>query len=354
MARTQLTSKPDTRDRDASTVLLDALPPLEVGAQVLVMGDRTNMVGNDLRGRRVGVTPWLRVSAGTQTGTSWPVGGPYDAATLRLPTSKAAFEMALHAAGAHLKPGAPLWVYGANDEGIKSARTRMRPLYGPLAVLDARKHCRVVEALRPDAIPDHKTTLADFKETVALDLPDGSYAHITYPGLFAKGHLDPGTEALLGVLPALNGTPRVLDFACGTGVIAGAIGRRCPDAELWMTDADAVAIEAATENVPAARALCGDAWGALPAIRHFDYVFSNPPIHTGKGRNYQVLTALVNDAPARMVPKGELWLVTQRQIPVEGLLNARYSAVQLAWEDTRFRVWTASGPRKDWKPPTTP
>ncbi|MEL6342654.1 MAG: methyltransferase [Myxococcota bacterium] len=350
MARTRLTNKPDTRDRDASTVLLDALPALEPGARVLVIDDQNQMVRTDLRNRRVAAVPWSRVSVDNRQGTPWPVGGPYDAATLRLPRSKDAFEMALHAAASVLKPGAPLWVYGANDEGIKSARTRIKPLYGEILVLDARKHCRALEANRPDPIPDLKPSLADFRTVSALDLPEGPIEHALYPGMFAKGRLDEGTRALLDILPEMTGTPQVLDFACGAGVIGGAIQRRCPSAEIWMSDADAVAVEAAKENVPTAQVVCGDAWQPLPAIRHFDYIFSNPPIHTGKGRDYTTLSALINDAPGRMVTKGELWIVTQRQIPVEGLLEARYATVQLIWEDTRFRVWSASAPRKAFSP----
>jgi len=349
MSTSRLTTKPDFRDEHATTVLLDALPPLPLDASVLVIGDRLGQVAPDLTNRKLSVTTWNRIAHRAQSAQPWPAAGPFDAATLRLPRGKTSLELSLHAIASVLKPGAPLWVYGANDEGIKSVRTRLKPLMGEVTTLDARKHCRVVEAHRPAEIPGLHPTLEDFRQEMALPLPEGEVTHITYPGIFAKGKLDDGTFALLNVLPPIKEKARVLDFACGAGVIGGVLQRRHPEIELWMTDADAIAVHAAQQNIPNARGICGDAWRGLPAIRHFDYVFSNPPIHTGKGRDYTVLTELIDLAPTRMRIGAELWLVTQRQIPVDGPLEARYNDVQRVHEDSRFWVWRASAPKSDKK-----
>lgn len=344
MSRKTLTTKPDTRDEDATTVMLDALPPLAVGGRVLVVGDRTGRVAPDLKNRGLEVERWDRRALDSRPGTPWPAPGPYDAAVVRLPRGKAELEMTLHAAAADLKPGAPLYVYGANDEGIKSVPRHTEPLLGETVSLDARKHCRLLEALRPDEIPGLKRSLSEFRAVVSLPMADGPVDHVSYPGVFAKGGLDEGTEALLAALPPLSPKARVLDFACGAGVISGALLRKRPELEIWMTDADAISVEAARENVPGARALCGDRWAAVPAIRHFHYVVSNPPIHTGKGRDYTVLSDLISQAPVRMRDKGQLWIVVQRQIPAEAPLRETFNKVNLAWEDTRFRVWTAEAP----------
>ncbi|MFT4979953.1 MAG: 16S rRNA (guanine1207-N2)-methyltransferase, partial [Myxococcota bacterium] len=166
MARKTLTAKPDTRDDDATTVMLDALPPIAVGGRVLVVGDRTGRVVPDLSNRSLTVHRWNRRAVGSQSATAWPEAGPYDAAVVRLPRSKAELEMTLHAAAADLKPGAPLYVYGANDEGIKSVGNRMASLLGETIALDARKHCRVVEFLRPEEIVGLKRSLAEFRERI--------------------------------------------------------------------------------------------------------------------------------------------------------------------------------------------
>jgi 16S rRNA (guanine1207-N2)-methyltransferase len=343
---TALISRDDDRDKTATEVLLNALPPIDPGSSVLVIDDRSGLVGRELTDRKLSVTPWSRFARGNHPGQAWPEGGPFDAATLRLPRSKEGLELALNAAASQLKPGALLWVYGANDEGIKSAHKRITPLYGEVYVLDTRQHCRVLEMSRPESIPALRSTLADFKRTLTLPLPDGEREVVSYPGVFAKGRLDPGTAMLLGALPPIEDGARVLDFACGAGIIAGYVARKYPEAALWMTDADAISLAAAKENAPTAAGLCGDRWGGIQGSRQFDRIFSNPPIHEGKGRTYGVLNDLIEGAPVRLRPGGQLWIVAQRQIPVDQVLGETFRKVALATEDTRFRVWSAQGRRR--------
>ena len=340
---TELTACPDNRSSIASSVLLDSLPPIEPDSTVLVIDDRGGEVTRDLISRRLKVTSWSRYAVGKVPGTPWPAEGIVDAATLRLPRSKEALEFALHAAASRLKPGAPLWVYGANDEGIKSAHRRIAPLFGETMTVDARRHCRVVEATRPEQIDGLKATLAEFQRTLRLPLPDGERDVVSYPGVFAKGKLDPGTAMLLGALPELTPEMRVLDFACGAGLIAGAIVRKYPETPVWMSDVDAISLEAALANVPTATATCADRWEGIEASRQFDRIISNPPIHEGKGRTYGVLTDLIAGAPARLRSGGQLWVVTQRQIPTDRVLKETFKKVTLATEDSRFRVWYAQG-----------
>ena len=49
-----------------------------------------------------------------------------------------------------------------------------------------------------------------------------------YPGLFAAGGLDVMTAALLRALPPPPRGANVLDFCCGSGAIAAALGAREP------------------------------------------------------------------------------------------------------------------------------
>ncbi|MFT4976950.1 MAG: 16S rRNA (guanine1207-N2)-methyltransferase, partial [Myxococcota bacterium] len=170
--------------------------------------------------------------------------------------------------------------------------------------------------------------------------------HTSYPGVFAKGTLDAGSAALLNAMPPLGPKVRLLDFACGAGVIGGALLRKRPEMEVWMTDADAVSVKAAAENVPEARVLCGDGWRAVPTVRHFHMIVANPPIHTGKGRDYSVLNDFISQAPTRMRDKAQLWLVAQRQVPANVPLSETFSRVRVAWEDSRYRVWCAEIPQR--------
>ena len=73
---------------------------------------------DQLRRRGVWADRWTRWSVGQHIGSPWPDGPQVDGAILRLPKSKSELEFALQAITTRLKPEHPLWVIGANDEGL--------------------------------------------------------------------------------------------------------------------------------------------------------------------------------------------------------------------------------------------
>jgi 16S rRNA (guanine1207-N2)-methyltransferase len=285
---------------------------------------------------------WRRMSGPLGPASAWPEGRAFDAACVRLSKDKVAFEMALHAAASVLKPEVPVWVYGANDEGIKSAAKRMTTVCDPVTVVDARRHCRVLEGhLRSD--PTHlKSSLEDWATTCQLEFEDSVIAQRSYPGVFAKGRLDPGTKLLLSTLPALGEADVVLDYAAGSGVIGLGLKQRQPKLTLTLLEADAVALEAAKHNLPDATAVLGHTLKDLPTSTPFDTIVANPPYHSGKARSTAVIARLIQGAPEHLSGGGSLWMVLQSQVDVLTELNAHFESVEVAAHDRRYKVWRAS------------
>ncbi|MEC7949156.1 MAG: methyltransferase [Myxococcota bacterium] len=339
------TGRAQAREDTLAEVLLGALE-LPDGAAVLVVDDGPDAIGRELEARGHAVTRWWRMATLQHGATAWPLPGPYGAATIRLSKDKRAFEMAVHAALSVLQPGAPLLVYGANDEGIKSVPRRLEGILPGLETVEARRHCRVLETMRPSALPGLRGELDAWSRTETLAFGDSPVSHTVFPGVFAKGGLDEGTASLLATMPDPPAGASVLDFACGAGVIAGALQRRVPDLKLQLLDADAVSAEAARRNLPDAMVRIGASWSALPAYQRYDRIVSNPPIHSGKERDYSVLQRLIAGAPSRLVDEGELWMVLQRQVPVRDELWLCFDEVEEAWSNTRFRVWRAARPSR--------
>ncbi len=274
--------------------------------------------------------------------TAWPEGKAFDAACVRLSKDKGAFEMALHAAASVLQPEVPVWVYGANDEGIKSAAKRMTTVCDPVTVVDARRHCRVLEGRVRAGNPHILRTLEDWASTCQLEFSDGAIAQRTYPGVFAKGQLDPGTKLLLSTLPAFSEADAVLDYAAGSGVIGLGLKQRQPQLTLTVLEADAVALEAAKHNLPDATAVLGHALKDLPSSARFDTIVANPPYHSGKARSTAVIARLIQAAPERLSGGGSLWMVLQSQVDVLKELSAHFESVEIAAKDRRYKVWRAS------------
>lgn len=339
------TGRAQAREETLTEVLLGALD-LPDGAAVLVVDDGPDTIGPALEARGHAVTRWFRMATLQHGAKPWPEPGPYGAATVRLSKDKQAFEMAVHAALSVLTPGAPLVVYGGNDEGIKSVPKRLASVLPGLQTVEAKRHCRVLEAMRPDEIDGLKPSLAEWARTESLAFDDAPVEHTAFPGVFAKGRLDAATAALLRVIPDPPAGAALLDYGCGAGVIGGALLRRVPDLKLQLLDADAVAAEAARRNLPDALVRVGASWSSLPAYQRYDRIVSNPPIHDGKERDYSVLQRLIDGAAGRLVDTGELWLVLQRQVPVSEELWLRFDEVEEVWSDPRFRVWRAARPSR--------
>lgn len=314
------------RERRVTQVAIDTLRALD-GAMTLVAEDQ-------LFADRLQARLWSRWSEKTRLGEAYPPEGSYEAATLRLPKSRKSFEMASHFLARSLSSDGALYIYGANDEGIRSAHKKLALIYEHIETIATRRKCRVLRASDP-IISELRTQLDDWAEIQTIEIKGVKQSWVSYPGLFAKGKLDEATAMLLEEL-SIKGT--VLDFACGTGVSTKGLVQ-CGADKVDALDADALAVLATRHNVPEANVYLGDGWQAVKERGLWDTIVSNPPIHKGFGEDYEVLRSLIHHAPRRT---RRLIIVVQRQIPVKKYLEKSFRKVNILRENSRFRVWEAS------------
>jgi 16S rRNA (guanine1207-N2)-methyltransferase len=310
---------------------------LDLGGPVLV----ANHVGRLpalLADRSIVVTQWhRRLVAGGPTARAWPPPGPFEVAMLRLPKARDEQEMAAHACLGSLREARRLIVYGGNDEGIRSAASLLARLGGEVETVAARGHGRVLAARRPADATELRTSLPAWRVVAPLEIAGVARDWITYPGVFAAGRVDEGTALLIGALPPLHAGSHVLDYGCGSGVIGAAALAREPGIALDLLDNDAVALEAARENVPDARLILAP--GLAGAAGSWDVILSNPPLHSGFAEDHALLEGLITDAPRRLRPGGCLAIVVQRRVPLDRLLARHFARVAVAAETSRYRVW---------------
>ncbi len=328
-----------------AAVMAGCIVTLPGDGAILIANDATGAIGRDISARlgiekRRLITWHRRLPASVRGALAapWPHGGPYAAAIVRLPKARAEYEMTLHAVASVLTPDAPLWLYGANDEGIKSAAKPMAALLGAVTVADTRNHCRVLVTKRPPEITGLRPRLADWRQTMCIEIAGESREFVTYPGLFAQGRLDAGTHLLLENLPELRPASDVLDFGTGMGIVAAAVRARWPEARLTLVDTDAVALEAARENVPDALYETG-----LGAARpeSLDAILSNPPIHDGKQEDHGALQDLIRRAPGLLRRGGTFEIVVQRRVGASSLVREALGECTVVAEDDVFQVLCA-------------
>lgn len=321
----------------ATGVALGLLDQLAPGERPLVVEEASGELRAGLSTRGCVAQAWLRnVGAGGEA-RAWPPAGPFSAAFVRLPKAKGALDLALHAAASVTAGRAPMYLFGANDEGIRSAASRLAAVTEDVRTLDTRRHCRVLMGVRREEIAGLKAQLSDWRAAADIEIAGVRRSWVSYPGLFAGGRLDDGTAMLLAHLPELRAGARVLDFGCGTGVIGAAILAKQPQAGVDLIDMDAVAIEAVRENVPSGKAMLGDRLAATGKGR-YDVIVSNPPLHAGVEEDHGAMQRLIRDAPGRLNGGGVLQLVVQRRVKAAELMQAAFGNVAVVAEDGRYRV----------------
>lgn len=334
----------DWRDQAAADLLTRHLPPALPSGPALVVEDPLPDVGRALEARGVSVVFWNRRAFGGRRATPWPPEGPFAMAALRLPKAKDELIMSLHAVGSVLRPGGEVLLYGAGDEGIQSALGPLQELFRDGGTLGIGGRCRVLRGRRPEDGSNFQSPLGVWRTSFILSFAGVKREWVSYPGIFAHGHLDSGTRLLLDCLPSLQAESRVLDFGCGTGIIGGVIQKREKSALVDLLDVDAVCLAAAKENVPGARLLLSDGFGSGSDSR-YDLIVSNPPIHRGKAQDPSLVTAMVREAVGYLKPGGSLVLVVQRRFDVESVLKGSFRRVAALGRDPVFAVWEGRHPR---------
>ena len=310
----------------------EALPSLS--ADTLIVNDYTHALQH-LVGNR-----WNIYTSGKVSGQSVPptVDGGYAAAVVRLSTNKEQLRMMLSLLNSVLKESAPIWIVGANDEGIKSFPKTAKGYVDDVETIDIRQRARLLQGVKGN----QKAILEDWMEVQSILLNGQSVEWKTLPGVFNKGQLDAGTDYLLSVLAdyPIKRTFQLADFACGTGVIARWLADRFPNAQIDAMDADSWSIELAKQNAPTVKHRLVDGWTGMPRDCRYDLVISNPPVHIGKESDYTVLTGLIRDAKTRLHYRGQILLVTLHHIPIQRLAEeAEYRIVEVVAHNNRYKVW---------------
>ncbi|MGR4863855.1 class I SAM-dependent methyltransferase [Caulobacter sp. LARHSG274] len=200
----------------------------------------------------------------------------------------------------------------------------------------AKRHQRICVALKPATVTGLEAAIAEGAPR-RLD-GDGLW---TQPGVFSWDRLDPGTALLLKALPPLAGAGA--DLGCGIGVLSHAVLASPKVTRLTLIDLDRRAVEAARRNVvePRVEVLWADARRGAELLSGLDFVVTNPPFHEAGGEDKGLGQAFIKAAAAMLRKSGVLWLVANRHLPYEAVLNEHFKTVRPVADAGGFKVYEA-------------
>lgn len=231
--------------------------------------------------------------------------------------------------------GGPVVVDGDRVNGVDGILRDLGGRVGGLANLP-KAHGRVIWF-------DAGADLSDWAEAAA---PRRVGDWLTAAGVFSADGPDPGSVALLAALPPLKG--RVADLGAGWGFLsAGVLASSPAVSEIHLIEDDATALDCARVNVTDPRAVFhwADALRPVPGAP-FDAVAMNPPFHASRAADPGLGRAFLDAGVRALAPHGTLWLVANRHLPYESLLDEVFVTVETLPGTPAFKIIRASKPRR--------
>ncbi|AOY87252.1 16S rRNA methyltransferase [Marinobacter salinus] len=271
----------------------------------------------------------------------------FDTVVVFLPKARAELDLRLALARWLSAPEATLILLGEKKEGIAGAVKQFKAIAPEATKIDSARHCQVWRATGIEPLTSFD--LEAWMGWHRIECAGVSVDVAGLPGIFSQGELDGGTEALLETFVQ---TPlkadRVLDFACGAGVIGAWLQSWQREREGGHATVDGVDVQsqavicarATYERAAAAGTIIAsdglaEIEGSWPAI------VTNPPFHSGVKTDISMTENFLRDVSRHLESRGELRLVANSFLPYETLIKRFIGPVERLYEDRRFCVYRA-------------
>lgn len=281
---------------------------------------------------------WDHDTVTLYTGVSPQFTGTFDTIVVFYPKSKEQLAFTLGLLKNIIGANTAVFVCGDNKGGIKSLASHAQKLGLGANKLDNAKHC-LWFSLFGDFNSLTKVSAISFTINVAGE----TLTLRSLPGVFNHGKLDTGTALLLENLPEVT-QGKVLDFACGCGVIGAMLKRKHPEIELYSSDISSLAVESTeltlTANQLSGTVIASDGIPDLP--KQFDCIVSNPPFHTGIKTDYSIVDTFIRQSSARLSANGSLTIVANSHLAYMELLQQSFKKVTLKAKANGFSVYRAT------------
>ncbi|GAV20989.1 16S rRNA (guanine1207-N2)-methyltransferase [Mariprofundus micogutta] len=224
----------------------------------------------------------------------------------------------------------------ANNHGAKSYESSLKKLAGNVSS-SSKSKCRIFSARKTDSLNfEWMTQWMEAGQPRKIELP----GLISQPGLFSWDRADIGSLLLLEQLPKLTGTG--MDLCSGYGLLGKQILAGSPGIQtLHMIEADFLAVECARTNTAKWRDKVQLQWSdatkdELPT--QLDWIVCNPPFHTGQTRDVDLGQTIIKRACKSLKKGGTIYLVANRQLPYEHVLESELHEGQKLIEANGFKV----------------
>lgn len=250
---------------------------------------------------------------------------PHDLVVIQYPKAKAELSFTLAMLQASVTVNTAVIIVGEKNSGINSSKKTLDNFLMHYQKQDSARHCMIFSGLYRE---QPLFNIDEWFSFYDVNAANNVIKIAALPGVFSQKKLDIGTNVLLENLPEIS-PKKLLDFGCGAGVIACALGSLHKDCKLTLVDVSALALASAAKTLEL-NELAGDiiASNSLSHINdRFDTVVTNPPFHQGLKTNYEATETFLGGISNQITAKGSLIVVANNFLTYQPIMAKNFNNV---------------------------
>ena len=273
-------------------------------------------------------------------GVEYQSSTPHDLVVIAFPKSKAELNFTLAMLASSIADDATIIVVGDNKSGIKSLAKLTSGVLNNVIKQDSARHCLLFSAQLIE--PQFPFNLEDWFDDYQITVNSESISVAALPGVFSQKGLDKGTAVLLRhVKQRFSG--KLLDFGCGAGVIAAAIGKQNPECQLVLADVSALALVSAEKTLEM-NELSGS-FIATDSLSHivgkFEHIISNPPFHQGLKTFYQATEDFLAGVKSHMSKRADIYVIANSFLKYQPIMERAIGTTDVKVQENGFSLYYA-------------
>jgi len=264
----------------------------------------------------------------------------HDIVIILFPKSKAELAYTLAMLNDVVDENTVIYFVGEKNSGVKSVEKLSKGFLQHCQKDDAARHCMLFSGcfLKQSTPFDEQKWFTQY----SIDVNGESITVFALPGVFSQEKLDVGTRLLLEHLPDYDNCS-LLDFGCGSGVIAAFITQRFTNVKPTLADVSALAIASAqktfSENGLSGKFIATDSMSNITGV--YDNVISNPPFHQGLKTHYQATESFLAKISKHISNKGSLTIVANSFLKYQPIMEQHFGGVSQLTKSNGFTIYQA-------------
>lgn len=227
----------------------------------------------------------------------------------------------------------------------RSAFALFEKYLGPVTTSLSVKKARLVFCQVDESQPPVASPFPDQYTDSGLDITLSNHANV-----FCRDKVDIGARFFVAQCHRLPDASKVIDLACGNGIMGIHVQKLQPDAQLHFIDESYMAVASARENYhaifnnsSAGAAQFSTGNGLEPCGTALaDLIICNPPFHVQHAIAQDTARAFFRAAARCLNTEGELWIVANRHLNYRHDLQHHFRVCEVVASNQKFVVIRAA------------